>query len=47
MRRVFKPYPTWSIRMEMATTDSTILIWGCETGVGTAGEIVKTRYTKS
>ena len=39
-----KPYPTWSIRMEMAMTDKSILIWVCEVlGVGTVKE---KRYTK-
>ena len=34
-----KPYPTWSIRMEMAMTDKSILVWVCETlGVGTVRE---------
>ena len=43
-----KPYPTWSIRMEMAMTDRSILIWVREIlGVGTVGEKrYKTRYTK-
>ena len=44
-----KPYPTWSIRMEMAMTDRSILIWVRETlGVGTVTEKrYKTRYTKT
>ena len=44
-----KPYPTCSIRMEMAMTDKSILIWVCETlGVGTVTEKrYKTRYTKT
>ena len=44
-----KAYPTWSIRMEMAMTDQSILIWVCETlGVGTVGEKrYKTRYSKT
>ena len=44
-----KPYPTWSIRMEMAMTDRSILLWVRETlGVGTVGEKrYKTRYTKT
>jgi len=34
-----KPYPTWSIRMEMAMTDQSILRWVHEVlGVGTVGE---------
>ena len=42
-----KPYPTWSIRMEMAMTDRSILIWVREIlGVGTVGEKrYKTKYT--
>ena len=31
-----KPYPTWQIRMEIAMTDRSILVWVCEVlGVGT------------
>ena len=31
-----KAYPTWQIRLEMAMTDKSILIWVCEVlGVGT------------
>jgi hypothetical protein len=34
-----KAYPTWQIRLEMAMTDRSILIWVCEVlGVGTVGE---------
>jgi len=34
-----KAYPTWQIRMEMAMTDRSILMWVCEVlGVGTVGE---------
>ena len=34
-----RPYPTWSIRMEMAMTDQSILRWVHEVlGVGTVGE---------
>ena len=34
-----KPYPTWQIRMEMAMTDRSILLWVCEVlGVGTVTE---------
>jgi len=42
-----KPYPTWSIRMEMAMTDRSILIWVHEMlGVGTVTEKrYKTKYT--
>ena len=44
-----KPYPTWSIRMEMAMTDKSILIWVHEIlGVGTVTEKrYKTKYTVS
>ena len=43
-----KPYPTWQIRLEIAMTDKSILIWVNEMlGVGTVGEKrYKTRYTK-
>ena len=42
-----KAYPTWSIRMEMAMTDQSILRWVHEVlGVGTVGEKrYKTPYT--
>ena len=42
-----KPYPTWSIRMEMAMTDQSILRWVREIlNVGTVGEKrYKTAYT--
>ena len=42
-----KAYPTWSIRMEMAMTDETVLRWEHETlQVGTVGEKrYKTSYT--
>ena len=34
-----KAYPTWSIRMEMAMTDESVLRWVHEVlGVGTVGE---------
>ena len=34
-----KAYPTWQIRMEMAMTDRSILMWVCEVlGVGTVTE---------
>ena len=34
-----KAYPTWQIRLEMAMTDKSILIWVCEVlGVGTVTE---------
>ena len=34
-----KAYPTWSIRMEIAMTDRSVLIWLHEVlGVGTLGE---------
>ena len=43
-----KPYPTWQIRLEIAMTDKSILIWINEMlGVGTVGEKrYKTKYTK-
>ena len=43
-----KAYPTWQIRLEIAMTDKSILIWVNEMlGVGTVGEKrYKTRYTK-
>jgi len=42
-----KAYPTWQIRLEMAMTDRSILIWVCEVlGVGTVTEKkYKTAYT--
>jgi hypothetical protein len=42
-----KAYPTWSIRMEMAMTDKSVLTWVHEVlGVGTVGEKrYKTAYT--
>ena len=42
-----KAYPTWSIRMEMAMTDESVLRWVHEIlGVGTVGEKrYKTSYT--
>ena len=42
-----KAYPTWSIRMEMAMTDESVLRWVHEVlGVGTVGEkSYKTKYT--
>ena len=42
-----KAYPTWQIRLEMAMTDKSILIWVCEVlGVGTVTEKkYKTDYT--
>ena len=42
-----KAYPTWSIRMEMAMTDESVLRWVHEVlGVGTVGEKrYKTAYT--
>ena len=42
-----KPYPTWSIRMEIAMTDKSILIWINEVlGVGTVNpKRYKTPYT--
>ena len=34
-----KAYPTWSIKMEVAMTDKSVLIWMCEVlGVGTVTE---------
>jgi len=43
-----KAYPTWQIRLEIAMTDKSILIWVNEMlGVGTVGEKrYKTKYTK-
>jgi len=43
-----KSYPTWQIRLEIAMTDKSILIWVNEMlGVGTVGEKrYKTKYTK-
>ena len=42
-----KAYPTWSIRMEMAMTDESVLRWVHEIlGVSTVGEKrYKTKYT--
>ena len=42
-----KPYPTWSIRMEIAMTDKSVLIWINEVlGVGTVNpKRYKTPYT--
>ena len=42
-----KPYPTWSIRMEIAMTDKSILVWLHEVlGVGTVNpKRYKTKYT--
>jgi len=42
-----KAYPTWQIRLEIAMTDRSILIWVCEVlGVGTVTEKkYKTAYT--
>ena len=42
-----KPYPTWSIRMEIAMTDKSILVWVHEVlGVGTINpKRYKTKYT--
>ena len=42
-----KAYPTWSIKMEVAMTDKSVLIWMCEVlGVGTVTEKkYKTAYT--
>ena len=42
-----KAYPTWQIRLEMAMTDKSILIWVCEVlGVGTVtAKKYKTAYT--
>ena len=42
-----KAYPTWSIRMEIAMTDKSILVWVCEVlKVGTVTEKkYKTAYT--
>ena len=43
-----KAYPTWQIRLEIAMTDKSVLVWLNETlGVGTIGEKrYKTKYTK-
>ena len=43
-----KAYPTWQIRLEIAMTDKSVLVWLNEIlGVGTVGEKrYKTRYTK-
>ena len=43
-----KAYPTWQIRLEIAMTDKSILIWVNEMlGVGTVGEKrYKTKYTE-
>ena len=43
-----KAYPTWQIRLEIAMTDKSILVWVNEMlGVGTVGEKrYKTKYTK-
>ena len=42
-----KAYPTWSIRMEIAMTDKSVIVWLHEVlGVGTLGEKrYKTKYT--
>ena len=42
-----KAYPTWSIRMEIAMTDKSVLMWLHEVlGVGTLGEKrYRTKYT--
>ena len=42
-----KAYPTWQIRLEIAMTDKTVLVWLNEVlGVGTVGEKrYKTKYT--
>ncbi len=42
-----KAYPTWQIRLEMAMTDKSVLVWVNEVlGVGTVGEKrYKTPYT--
>jgi len=42
-----KAYPTWQIRMEIAMTDQSVLIWVCEVlGVGTVTpKRYKTPYT--
>ena len=42
-----KPYPTWQIRLEIAMTDKSILVWVMEVlGVGTVTEKkYKTAYT--
>ncbi len=41
-----KPYPTWQIRLEIAMTDKSVLVWLNEVlGVGTVGEKrYKSRY---
>ena len=43
-----KAYPTWQIRLEIAMTDRSVLVWLNEVlGVGTVGEKrYKTKYTK-
>jgi len=43
-----KAYPTWQIRLEIAMTDKSVLVWLNEVlGVGTVGEKrYKTKYTK-
>ena len=43
-----KAYPTWQIRLEIAMTDKSVLVWLNEIlGVGTVGEKrYKTKYTK-
>ena len=43
-----KAYPTWQIRLEIAMTDRSVLVWLNEIlGVGTVGEKrYKTKYTK-
>ena len=43
-----KAYPTWQIRLEIAMTDKSVLVWLNEIlGVGTVGEKrYKTNYTK-
>ena len=34
-----KPYPTWQIKLEIAMTEKSILVWLCEVlGVGTVTE---------
>ena len=41
-----KPYPTWQIKLEIAMTEKSILVWLCEVlGVGTVTEKkYKTKY---
>ena len=43
-----KAYPTWQIRLEIAMTDKSVLVWLNEVlGVGTVGEKrYKTKYTE-